>query len=333
MTLGSHVMRKSVMPSIAKNVRSISGRRSLATLAATVVLAGSVQLMTAESSWACGDGARTTAGAPAKPVTPASAHKGNLQASFHMTPDGQTITAGGGKIEIGVGITNFTGAPYENITPRFALYNEKGATRIEDFTVEAATPGGWKKLTMLHGCDPVIHADTSSLKAKRLDDGRAVNFGFRISVSANAAADLNELQIFVGGQPEGLPVADGDVHTFKVVHPASTKPTSKPTTTAKPTAKPTTTAKPSTKPAPAKPVEDKTPAPTTPAPTATATKAPAATPTATPSAPATTAPAGTPELAHTGSSSSNGFLAATAAALVALGAGALIAVRRLRPQR
>ncbi|MFE2729178.1 hypothetical protein [Kitasatospora sp. NPDC059327] len=318
-------MRKSVMPSFAKNITAPSSRRRLATLAAVVVLAGSVQLMTAEASWACGSG--KAAAAEAKPVTPASAHQGNLAAGFFMTPDGQSITAGGAKAEIGLEVGNFTGAPYENVAPGIAIFNPGGSTRLEDFTVEAATDhGGWKKLTLRHGCDPAIIADTSSLKTKQLTDGHVTHFAFRVSVSANAAADLKGFEVYLGAKADGYPAESGGRHSYKVLRTAAP---AKPTTTAKPAAKPTTTATPTTKAAapksaaPVAPVEGKTP---------TAAQTPA-TPKATPTAPATTAPAGTPELAQTGAGTPNGFLAAASAAFVALGAGVLIAVRRLRPQR
>ncbi|MEU6233277.1 hypothetical protein [Kitasatospora sp. NPDC047058] len=321
-------MRKSVITASAKNVRPLSARRRLAAVAAGVVLAGGVQLLTTDTAWAaCGDGPKTRTTTEAKPVTPASAHKGELQAGFHMTPDGQTITAGGAKVEIGVGVTNFTGAPYENVSATIHLYNKKGANRLEDFTVEEATPGGWKTLALHHGCDPTIFADTTGEKEKSLSDGRAAHFMFRVSVRTNASADLDDLEIYVGGKADGYPLVQGGTHTFKVVHPsapakpATPKPApSKPATAAKPTDKPAATAKPSAKPGPA----------AEPAADTTATTAPKSTPT---TAPATTAPAGTPELAQTGSSERNTFLAASAAVFVALGAGVLIAVRRLRPRR
>ncbi|MFF1907443.1 hypothetical protein [Kitasatospora sp. NPDC058218] len=316
-------MRSSVISAFAKNATSPSGRRRLAAVAATVVLAGSVQLMTAEASWACGDG---KAAAEAKPVTPAAAHKGDLTAGFHMTPDHQSITAGGAKAEVGVGVTNFTGAPYENVAPTIAIFNEKGSTRLEDFTIEAATGGGWKKLSLRHGCDPTIIADTSSLKVKQLNDGRAENFMFRVSVSANAAADLKDFTVYVGGKADGYPVESGGSHSYSVVRTAAP---AKPATPAKPSAKPTTAAKP----AAPKPTASSTakPAPVT---DRTSAGTPAAAPAApTAGAPAPTAPAGTPELAQTGAEARNGFLAASSAAFVALGAGVLIAVRRLRPQR
>ncbi|MEU1510295.1 hypothetical protein [Kitasatospora sp. NPDC005748] len=230
-----------------------------------------------------------------------------------------------------MGVTNFTGAPYENVGPGIAIFNPEGSTRLEDFTVEAATEHGWKKLTLRHGCDPTIIADTSSLKTKQLTDGHATHFAFRVSVSANAAADLKSFEVYLGGKADGYPLERGGTHTYKVLRTAAP---AKPATTAKPAAKPTTTAKPTTKPAapksaaPVAPVEDKTP-------TAAQTPAtPKATPTASATtAPATTAPAGTPELAQTGAGTPNGFLAAASAAFVALGAGVLFAVRRLRPQR
>ncbi|MFJ9946417.1 hypothetical protein [Kitasatospora sp. NPDC091207] len=318
-------MRTSVITTFAKNATSTSGRRRLAVVAATVVLAGSVQLMTAEASWACGDGAPQQAAPQAKPVTPAAAHQGALTAGFHMTPDHQSITAGGAKAEIGVGVTNFTGAPYENVAAGIVIFNEHGATRLEDFTVEGATEHGWKKLPLRHSCDPGIVADASSLKVKQLNDGRAANFMFRVSVSAKAAADLKDFTVFVGGKADGYPAESGGHHSYTVVRTAApAKPAAKPTATAKPSAKPTAAAPAAAKPASATPTAGAAPARPVTAP------APAAAPATTP---ATTAPAGTPELAQTGAGGRDGFLAVSSAAFVALGAGVLIAVRRLRTQR
>ncbi|MFJ9839072.1 LPXTG cell wall anchor domain-containing protein [Kitasatospora sp. NPDC101155] len=324
-------MRTSVITRFAKNDRSFSGRRRIAVLAATTVLAGGVQVLAmSDTAWACGNEAGDTTAVTSPAAAPAQ-HDGNYSAGFHMTPDGQTITAGGAKVEIGVGVTNFTGAPYQNVSAMLALFSPKsGDLRTEDLTVEVATAGGWKPVALRHGCDPTIFTvDSPATTTARLENGRAANFMFRVGLSAKAPKDLTEIQIGTGAEAPGFPTEPGEAHTF---HVARTATPAQPTAPAKPKpTKPAAPAKPA-KPAPAEPAADKTPAKA-----AESTKAPAAdpaAPTATPSAaPATTAPAGTPELAHTGASETNTFLAVSAAALLALGAGVLIAVRRLRSQR
>ncbi|MDH6703621.1 LPXTG-motif cell wall-anchored protein [Kitasatospora sp. MAA19] len=329
-------MRTSVITRFAKNDRAFSGRRRIATLAAATVLAGGVQFLATDSAWACGGPDNA---AVADQSGPAAGDQGDVRtgisAGFHMTPPGQTITPGGPKLEIGDSVGNFTGATVQNASPLLAIYNPRGGLRPQDFVVEVSSDQGWKTVPLRHGCDPTLWADAPSAKADRLETGRVANFMYRVRLSAQAPKDLTELQVTVGGRAKGFPVETSEARTVRVVRQAENPaPAPKPTTTAKPT----TPAKPAPakqdKPAPAKPAADQTSAPAaTKAPAAAPTKAPAA-PSATPSAaPATTAPAGTPELAQTGSSSSNTFLLAASAALLALGAGVLIAVRRLRPQR
>ncbi|GHF29312.1 hypothetical protein GCM10018790_03450 [Kitasatospora xanthocidica] len=330
-------MRMPVITRFAKNDRALSGRRRVAVLAATTVLAGGVQFLATDTAWACGSSTGTTFPAP---TTPASAHHGSFSVGFHMTPGGQTITAGGAKVEVGVGITNFTGAPYENVSAMLSLYNPVSShpgegvdlgtanLRTEDFTVEVMSGGVWKPVALRHSCDPALFTLVSpATTTARLEDGRAANFAFRVGLSAKAPKSLSEIEIGVLATAPGFGAAGGgQQHTYRVERAAS-----EPTTPAKP--KPTKPAAPTKKAEPAAaPAADKTPAKAT-QPAKAPAAAPAA-PVATPSAaPATTAPAGTPELAQTGASSANTFLALSSAALLALGAGVLIAVRRLRPQR
>ncbi|MFH9349272.1 hypothetical protein [Kitasatospora sp. NPDC017646] len=320
-------MRTSVINRFAKNDRAFSVRRRVAVLAATTVLAGGVQLHAmSDTAWACGSSTGTTFPAP---TIPSSAHHGSFSAGFHMTPGGQTITPGGAKVEVGVGVGNFTGAPYENVSAMLSLYNpasshpEEGVDlrtanlRPEDFTVEVMSGGVWKPVALRHSCDPTLFTVASpATTATRLEDGRAANFMFRVGLSAKAPKDLAEIQIGVGAQAPGFPGVAGDTHTYRVERAAPTKPA--------PT-KPAPTTSKAAKPAPAEPAADRTPAGN-----AQAAEAPVATPSA---APATTAPAGTPELAHTGAAETDTFLATSSAALLALGTGVLLAVRRLRRQR
>ncbi|MBV6698814.1 hypothetical protein KV557_17090 [Kitasatospora aureofaciens] len=306
-------MRMPVITGFAKNTRALSGRRRIAALAATVVLAGTVQVMASDSAWACGD----PDNAPVTAVDPAvaqdhdfSLHGPGAKADF-ISPVPKTLTIGGPKVEFGVEIANFSKADYNKVAAGFGLFNPSGATpKPSQVTVEVMNHGQWKRLAMKGGCDPALHATGVESLGEPLAVGHARRYMFRVSIAADAPTDLNELELYGGS----FAFATTKV---KVLHPAA-----KPTATATP--KPTAPAK--AKPAPAAPAEpaaDRTPA-------AEAPKTPVATPSA---APATTAPAGTPELAQTGAGSVNGFLLASSATLLALGAGVLIAVRRLRTQR
>ncbi|RKT16804.1 hypothetical protein BX285_1156 [Streptomyces sp. 1114.5] len=308
-------MRTSVITRFAKNDRAFSARRRIATLAAATVLAGGLQLLATDTAWACGAPDDAPVTAPAKPSAAdeqdqsVELHGQGATSTFLAAPG--AITAGGPKVEFDVQFFNGTGADYHRIFPGISFFNTKGATpKPSQVTAEVMANGTWTRVTLHNGCDPAIGGAVPSAGGP-LADGHAVRYRFRVGLSADVAKGIDGLQVTVTPS-EGRGVST-DV---KVVHPASP-------------AKPTTTAKPApskdTEPA-ADRTKDAAPAPEAPKPS---------TPTAAPTtaAPATTAPAGTPELAHTGASSRNTFLAVSSAALLALGAGVLIAVRRLRPRR
>ncbi|MFJ9459064.1 hypothetical protein ACIRST_28730, partial [Kitasatospora sp. NPDC101447] len=262
-------MRTSVITRFAKNDRALSGRRRIAVLAATTVLAGGIQFLATDSAWACGDETGDTTAVTAPAADPAK-HDGTYQSGFHMTPDGQTITAGGPKVEIGVGVTNFTGAPYRNVSANLWLFNPKGSTNLQDFTVEVATAGGWKPVALRHGCDPSLFTVASpATTTPRLENGRAANFMFRVGLSAKAPKDVTEIQVGTWAQAPGFPDVTGDTHTY---HVARTAAPAQPTTPAKPA--PTKPAAPAKETKKAEPAADKTPAKVT-EPAAETTKSPA----------------------------------------------------------
>ncbi len=314
-------MRTSVITRFAKNDRAFSGRRRIATLAAATVLAGGIQLLATDTAWACGDGVDAADTAPvSQEVTQDNdfdLHGPGANSAF-ISPTPTTITIGGPKVEFGVEIANFSKADFHKAVAGFGLFNPSGATpRPSQVSVDVMNHGQWKHLTMKGSCDPAIHATGLESLAEPLTVGHARRYLFRVSISADAPKDVKELQVYGGSG--SFP---GAMTTVKVVRQAAAE-TTKPTTPAKPKPAPTKEAE---------PASDRTKAPAAKA--AEPAKAPAAAPATTPSAaPATTAPAGTPELAQTGSSSTNTFLALSSAALLALGAGVLIVVRRLRPQR
>ncbi|MFE4972769.1 hypothetical protein ACFRAR_11705 [Kitasatospora sp. NPDC056651] len=312
-------MSTSVINRFAKNDRSFAGRRRIAALAATAVLAGGVQVLAmSDTAWACGAPSKSTApsksSAPSA-TAPAVRHEGTAEVGFFMTPS-LAITAGGPKVEIPIEAANFTGAPYRSVTPALSLYNEKGAPLRGDYlTVEEGGPKGWEKVPLVRGCDPGLFA--IGRHGEPVADGRATHFTFRVGLSAGAPADLREIRVGITADTEDGGHAPWVFKTMSV-----SLPTPKPQQSTA-TAKPTTPAKP-------KPVPTKAAEPAEPAPTKAAEPAADRTPSA---APATTAPAGTPELAHTGAAETNTFLATSSAVLLALGAGVLLTVRRLRRQR
>ncbi|MEV7186490.1 LPXTG cell wall anchor domain-containing protein [Kitasatospora sp. NPDC093102] len=321
-------MRMPVITRFAKNDRTLSGRRRLAALAATAVLAGGVQFLATDTAWACGESDTTTRAKTTASVAeaPAADHQGSYQAGFIMTPGNRTITAGGPKVEVGVSVTNFTGAPYQNVSALLGIYNPAaGGLEAKDVTVEVASAGGWKPVKLVHGgCDPSLYSvESPATTAPRLENGRAANFLFRVGLSAKAPKETTGLEFVALAKAPGFPITSSESRSFHVARAAAPAPSAKPTTPAKPKPTPTKDTKPAE---PAEPAADRTKDTAPAAPEAPKTSTPAA-------APATTAPAGTPELAQTGSSSTNTFLAVSSAALLALGAGVLIAVRRLRPQR
>ncbi|MGY0462835.1 hypothetical protein ACW14Y_21655 [Kitasatospora sp. cg17-2] len=320
-------MRTSIMPASAKNTVV---RRRVAAVAATVLLAGSVQLLTAESSWAC-DGAGSVSAAGGAAAAGAAEHHGDISVAFtNPQEDGQSATAGK-PVEVTIAVNNSTGAPYRDVHP--VLYvDSKSGNRLSEYTVEAATPNGWKKLALKQPCGPAMVADTSSLTIQDFADGRTASFRFRVTL-LDKAARVKSFGVGTAVEVGSVQHGRGAGRTFLVDLPETSKPA--PTTTAKP-ADPK--ASPAPKPAPAKetaketakPAADAAPAKETAKPAPAAPVAPKSTPSA---APATTAPAGTPELAQTGADTPNGLLAGIAAGVAALGAGMVLTVRRLRARR
>ncbi|GAB7181981.1 hypothetical protein ATKI12_1812 [Kitasatospora sp. Ki12] len=299
-------MRMPVITRFAKNDRALSGRRRVAVLAATTVLAGGVQFLATDTAWACGD-VRYGDPRPSvdKPTVPS--------AGFRVF-DSNSVAADGSWTEFGLSIGNLTGTDVPKTAPAFGLSAASKGTRlrVKDVRVEVMQHGAWKPLKLDVGCIG-LDADTDGL-AQPLSNGRAANFMFRVSLSPDSPKDLTSLSLVTNATNDKGEEETWDHREVKVTHPKAA-PAAKPTQAAKPA--PTKSAKPA-------PAADNSPA------DKPAEMAQAAAPSA---APATTAPAGTPELAQTGASSTNTFLALSSAALLALGAGVLIAVRRLRPQR
>ncbi|MFD7412077.1 hypothetical protein ACFVZ3_22735 [Kitasatospora purpeofusca] len=317
-------MRTSIMPASAKNTVV---RRRVAAVAATVLLAGSVQLLTAESSWACGGPNQADVPGATSASAQAAAHHGQITSAF-VAPSGSTVTPGG-KVEVGTQVANFTGADFRTAVPGLSVGAKGARLRAEDVTVEALVGGVWKKLGTQNGCgadNEAVVVDSDPL-AQPLKDGRAARTIFRISLSAKAPTALTELSLNLSAWSEDDVSRLQNTRTVKIVRSA-TKPTAPAgAATSVPAAK-ESPAKPA---APAaKPAADAAPAKETAKPAPAAPVAPKSTPSA---APATTAPAGTPELAQTGADTPNGLLAGIAAGVAALGAGMVLTVRRLRARR
>ncbi|WP_329496410.1 hypothetical protein [Kitasatospora herbaricolor] len=295
-------MRASGISAFTKNVPSLSRRGKAAALAATVLLTGGVQLIGADSSWACND---DRFGGPREVYSdPTGLTKADPNGEFRPF-ESATIAADGSWAEYGVSMTNTSSTDYQEAYPTFALKVSKGATvRSKDVTIEVMRDGKWQRLANMPGCGPTVDADTAALK-QPIAHGHAANFLFRVALSPASPQNQTELTLVTDAFAFGAGTAGhSDLRTVSITHPKAAPATAP----AKPAA-----------PATAKPATDATRRAATPA-------APAAT--GAPAGPAATAPA--TELAQTGTSSPSGFLAGSAAAFVALGAGVMIAVRRLR---
>ncbi|MEV7597644.1 hypothetical protein AB0O91_09710 [Kitasatospora sp. NPDC089797] len=303
-------MRTSVINRFAKNDRAFSGRRRIAVLAAATVLAGGVQVIAADTGWACGDQRYDGTQTATKPTEPFS--------DFLSFGHDKSVATDGSWTEFGLSMSNGTGADVARTAPALGLAPTTFGTPLhtKDVRIEVKQNGAWEPLKLDAGCIG-IDAETDGL-AQPLADHQSRDVWFRISLAPTASKDLTGLKLVTNATNDKSALESWDLHTMKVTHPRSA-----------PAADAADRQAPAGKPAPAKPAAEKTAtaektaaeaAPT--APTAPAT-----------AAPATTAPAGTPELAHTGAAGTDTFLATSSAVLLALGAGVLLAVRRLRRQR
>lgn len=209
------------MPAFSRIAAIVVSRRTLATGVATLALGAALPLLGgAAPAWACGDeptGAATASAPAAAPV--------HWSGSFiPELPD--SITAGGPAAEVGVEIGNSTGAA-ASVAPVLSFDNTAASShqggghllRPQDFTVEVMVNGAWRTLPVRHSCDPTLNVDTSSL-AQRLDDGHAARLLFRISLSADAPADQQNITLYTGPDAQG----ETSSHVLKVVRNGAPEP-------------------------------------------------------------------------------------------------------------
>ncbi|MDH6134556.1 hypothetical protein P3T37_003960 [Kitasatospora sp. MAA4] len=212
-------MRASVTSAFAKNIPSALPRRALATAAAALLISAAVPLLPGgtAAAYACGDASASAAGGHV-----VSSGEGGF---IPVVPD--SITAGGPAIEVGEEVGPVAGSAGGLIAPDLAFYNPDGgqpggaALRPADFTVQAMVAGQWKTLPVLPGCDPTIHADTSSV-AQQVAAGHAMRVEFRIALSAAAPSSQTQILMFSSPDAYGRPMS----HTLKVLRAAS--PSAKP---------------------------------------------------------------------------------------------------------
>ncbi|MFJ6379828.1 LPXTG cell wall anchor domain-containing protein [Kitasatospora sp. NPDC092039] len=317
-------MRTSVITRFAKNDRALSGRRRIATVAATVVLAGGVQLLATDTAWACGD-YRVTGAYQAPAGAP------GLSPDTAIVSAGSTVVADGSWNEVSLKVTNRADEDAHGMEPFLGLVTPGpgAAARGKDVRVQFQDhTGAWKNLQLSEGCTRVV--DVTGSQRQRMAAHSSMTFRFRYSLASSTPAGVTTVNLLASTEMAGSQgPGDSGFKPVKVTHPQNTG-------TGTGTAKPAAPAKPKPAPSKAAPAKEATAEAAEPATDRSQTAAPAAgapKASAPSAAPATTAPAGTPELARTGSSATNTLLAAGSALLLALGAGVLVAVRRLRPRR
>ncbi|WP_051817356.1 LAETG motif-containing sortase-dependent surface protein [Kitasatospora sp. NRRL B-11411] len=300
---------------------SVRTRRArLATFAAVVVLGATVPVLTGTSSaWACGD---VPAAGAAAANTPAAQPVAEPQLRVDAATGEKSITAGGAPVEFTVKVSSSGPGPIKDVTPFPSFFNKAGdsaaATLLkQDLALQVKTAQGWKDLALFTGCDPVLHADYSSLKADYAP-GDSHSYTFRLFVTAHADPAQTQVDVSTGlGNVffhAGYELTGNKSFVLPIVHPTA------------PTSPAPSASAPSTK------------APTSPAPSPS-TKAPAApaasaSPTAVPAAAVSSAaasPSAAPvaaNLASTGGGSSSAPMLIGGTALVLLGAGAVVFARR-----
>ncbi|GAA5005294.1 hypothetical protein [Kitasatospora paranensis] len=178
---------------------SRSPRRVAATAAAALALGVGLPVLTTATPAlaACGD-------APA-PALPTEARHATDPDTEFVAPVPTQVTAGGAAVEIAVEEGNLTGAPYQRLAPRFALFASAPAAQPgtladlqpTDVGVEVMWHGQWQRLALHRSCDPVLVADTSSL-AVPLADGHAQRYLFRLTLAATTPAELRTLDVYAG---------------------------------------------------------------------------------------------------------------------------------------
>ncbi|MEV7211977.1 LAETG motif-containing sortase-dependent surface protein [Kitasatospora cineracea] len=316
---------------------SVRTRRArLASFAAAVVLGATVPVLAgASSAWACGDEPQGTAVAPVAAVSPAAPAAGVSTAEVRtvtpeqaadklrvdVVPGQKSVRAGGDPVVFDVRITNSGDATVEAVVPALTFFNEAATTEQpkstllkEDLVLEVNTSAGWKTLALHPNCDPVLRPEVIDRVGSWVQAGQSITVQYRLSVTGHSNPDQAQVDVRAGvlGVPGALA---GDNHLLlPITHPAA------PTTPAPTTPAPTS-------PAPTSPAA---PAPTAPAAASTPPAVAQAALTGTAASPAagtaTTVP--TTDLASTGGGSSATPMLLGGTALVLLGAGAIIAVRR-----
>ncbi|MFD0262883.1 hypothetical protein ACFVH7_31980, partial [Kitasatospora indigofera] len=242
-------MRASGISAFTKNAPSVSRRSKIVGLAATLLLGGAVQLLPADTAWACADG-RLTGGA----VVHDGIHPVAPDAAFTADSAG-TVDAGGAWASFGVSIHNTTGGTQSGVRPSFGVHSPGKAKALQpqDVRVEMLVPGGgWEPLKLSVNCTGVVEAEPAY--RQRLDDGGTAVVRIRLALTAGAPEDRTDLQVLTDShtatsETPGLT----DRRTVKISRPAA-EPTGKATPTAKapaPVATPTSTVAPAAVAAPA----------------------------------------------------------------------------------
>ncbi|WP_111556800.1 LAETG motif-containing sortase-dependent surface protein [Kitasatospora sp. SolWspMP-SS2h] len=210
----------------------------------------------------------------------------------------------------------------KDVMPFPSFFNKAGDSAAgtllkQNLALQVKTAEDWKDLALFTGCDPVLHADYLFLKADYAS-GDSHGYTFRLFVTAHANPAQTQVDVSTGlGNVffhAGYEFTGNKSFVLSIVHP--TAPTSPaPSASASATEAPTSPApSPSTK------------APTAPAASASPTAIPVAVVSSAPASPSADPVAA--NLASTGGGSSSTPMLIGGTALVLLGVGAVVFARR-----
>ncbi|MFJ6773295.1 hypothetical protein ACIQOV_20485, partial [Kitasatospora sp. NPDC091257] len=204
-------MRMTVITRFAKNDRALSGRRRIATVAATVVLAGGVQFLATDTAWACGD--HRLGGAYEAPT-----NVPGLSPDTAITSAKSSVVADGSWNEVSLKVTNKAAEDAHGMEPFLGLVTPGpgAAARLKDVRIQYLDyTGAWKNLQLQDGC--MRSVEVTGSQRQRMAANSSDTFKFRYSLAAATPAGVTTINLFASAEMAGSQgPGSSDFKTVKV---------------------------------------------------------------------------------------------------------------------